>query len=176
MSAMPSICLVDTNVVIAANGPDLLSDEQYCCITPCIEMLNHIKSGNCKLVLDDGYEIINEYQHKLNPKYQKGVGDAFLKWVFSNLRNAKVIDLVHITSDADSYREFPRHADLHGFDPSDRKFIATANAHEEKPPVVQATDSKWWGWKEALEAVGLSVHFVNENYVRETYNKKMKLK
>lgn len=176
MSAMPSVCVVDTNVLISANGKEQLSEEQYCCITPCVEMLTHITKGKCKLVLDDGYEVIKEYQHKLDPKQQQGMGNAFLKWAFSNLRNAKFVNLVHITPDADSYREFPKHDGLHDFDPSDRKFVATANAHEEKPPVVQATDSKWWGWKIALEDVGVSVHFVNENYIRETYNKKMGLK
>lgn len=172
MSTLPCICLVDTNVVIAANGKEL-SKEQECCIEPCSDMLHHITSGGCKLVLDDGFAIVGEYLHKADSKKQRGPGDFFLKWVFTNMSNPGKIDLVTITPEGDSFKEFPDHEGLRQFDPSDRKFVAAANAHAKKPPIVQATDSKWWGWKDALEAVGLSVHFVSEEYIRETYGKKM---
>jgi hypothetical protein len=67
---------------------------------------------------------------------------------------------VRITPKGESYEEFPDHPGLADFDPSDRKFVAAANAHPDRPPILQATDSKWWGWSEALEACGLSVVFL----------------
>lgn len=173
MDTLPCICLVDTNVVIVANGEEL-SKEQECCIGPCVDMLQHITSGACKLVIDDGFHIVGEYLHKVDSKKQRGLGNAFLKWFFTNMRNPNKVDLVIITPDGESYKEFPDHDGLKNFDSSDRKFVATANAHEKKPPIVQATDSKWWGWKKSLEAVGLSVHFVHEDYIRKTYKKKMR--
>jgi hypothetical protein len=69
--------------------------------------------------------------------------------------------------------QFPVHSGLTYFDNSDRKFIAVANAHPDKPPVLQATDSKWWGWKEALNDVGIIAHFLCPDYVQKKYEKKM---
>jgi len=47
------------------------------------------------------------------------------------------------------------------YDRSDRKFLAVAAAaHEEHPPILQSFDSKWWGWREAVDQVGISVHFL----------------
>lgn len=74
-----------------------------------------------------------------------------------------------ITRNGESYDEFPDHDDLNDFDNSDRKFIAVANAHPAKPPVLQATDSKWWGWKDALNEVGITVQFLCPDYVASKY-------
>ncbi len=49
---------------------------------------------------------------------------------------------------------------------SDRKFVAVANAHPDKPPIMHATDSKWWAWKDALKDVGITVHFLCPDYVK----------
>ena len=174
MGALPDICLVDTNVIIAANGPDLLNEEQYCCIEPCIKILEHIQKGECKVVLDDNFYIIKEYQYKTESKRQRGPGDIFLKWIFTNMYNSRKIECVTITPNGDSsYKEFPIHPGLKEFDPSDRKFVAAANAHAKKPPILEATDCKWVGWEAALKEEGLTVLFVCEKYVREKYVKKM---
>lgn len=91
---------------------------------------------------------------------QPGVGDRFLKWVHDNRWGFPDSDRVRITSNGTSYMEFPNHEGLAAFDNSDRKFVATSNAHPRKPPILQATDSKWWGWKDALNRVGISVGFL----------------
>ena len=54
---------------------------------------------------------------------------------------------------------------LSSFDPDDRKFVAVANAHPGKPPIMEATDRQWWGWKEALHDAGITVHFLCPEYV-----------
>ena len=56
---------------------------------------------------------------------------------------------------------------------SDRKFVAVANAHPAKPPILQSTDSKWWGWKEALQEVGITVHFLCPEYVKTLSGEKI---
>jgi hypothetical protein len=172
VSTKPIICIVDTNVVIAANGEDLLDEEQYCCIVPCIEFLEHVTKGRCRLVLDEGYEIIREYQHKFDMNKQKGFGVAFIKWAWDNCRNTSKIVLVPITPSKDSYTEFPQHAGLADFDPSDRKFVAVANAYpnRKKPVIAQAMDSKWHKWEKALLEVGISVHFVHKEYSFKKYS------
>ncbi len=46
------------------------------------------------------------------------------------------------------------------FDPADRKFIAVANAHPEKPPVLESADSKWLGWEPRLNVCGIRIEFL----------------
>jgi hypothetical protein len=81
--------------------------------------------------------------------------------------------MVHISRKGYSYEEFPSHAGLDDFDHSDKKFIAVSNAHPEKPPILQATDSKWWGWRKALKEVGITVLFICPRYSRRKFAEKM---
>ena len=106
-------------------------------------------------------------------KGQPGVGDRFMKWVHDNRWSLPDSQRVNITKNSDSYNEFPEHKELVNFDLSDRKFVAAANAHPDKPPILQATDSKWWGWKDALRDVGINVHFLCSEYIEAKYGKKM---
>jgi len=55
---------------------------------------------------------------------------------------------------------------------AEARFVAVANAHRGKPPILQATDSKWWGWKDALRDCGLSVELLCPDEVEATYRKK----
>ncbi|MCB2203449.1 hypothetical protein KQI65_01775 [bacterium] len=173
--SLPKKCLVDTNVPITANlasQPDMGSDVSDACVLACVEALEHVikKHG---LIIDAGDEIFDEYRQQLSMKGQPGMGNAFMKWVNDRRYNPEYCDRVTITRNGDSYQEFPRHDDLNDFDRSDRKFIASANSHADKPPILQATDSKWWGWKDALADVGITVHFLCPEYVEAKYSKKM---
>ena len=49
------------------------------------------------------------------------------------------------------------------FDPADRKFIAVALAHPEKPPILQAVDSQWWDFRDAFRRNGVIVEFICED-------------
>jgi len=175
MSRLPKKCIVDTNVPKVANhavAPDKIPQELTGCVLSCIEAIEHvIKKGH--LVIDAGDEIFDEYRQQLSMKGQPGVGDRFLKWVHDNRWKFPETDRVPITKNRESYDQFPEHHDLKNFDRSDRKFIAVANAHPNKPTVFQATDSKWWGWKEALAEVGIHVHFVCPDYIEAKYAEKM---
>jgi len=171
----PNKCVVDTNVPKTANlatQPDPASDVPDECVVACIEAIEHvIKRGG--LVVDAGNEIFDEYRQQLSMKGQPGVGDHFMKWVHDNCWGLPESDRVSITKNEESYHEFPAHPGLDNFDKSDRKFVAVANAHPSKPPILQATDSKWWGWKDALEEVGIRVHFLCPEYAKTKHAEKM---
>jgi hypothetical protein len=174
MSALPKKCLVDTNVPKKANmatDPSNIPDDLTHCVFACIEAIdNVIKKGG--LVLDAGDEIFDEYRHQLSMSGQPGVGDRFMKWVHDNRWTFPAEDRVIITKNGQSYDEFPDHEGLSHFDISDRKFIAVANSHLSKPTILQATDSKWWGWKTALKEVGIPVQFLCPVYMAKIYRKK----
>lgn len=173
--SLPEKCLVDTNVPKTANlatQPDPASDVPDCCVLACIEAIEHVIRERA-LVMDAGDEIFDEYRLQLSMRGQPGVGDRFMKWVHDHRWSFSSSDRVAITKNGDSYDEFPDHDGLKEFDKSDRKFVAVANAHSEKPPILQATDSKWWGWKEVLEEVGITVHFLCPEYAETKHTEKM---
>jgi len=170
----PRKCVMDTNVPKTANlstQPDPNSDVPDACVLACIEAVEHVIK-NRGLVLDAGDEIFDEYRQQLSMKGQPGVGDRFMKWVHDN-RWMPNSHRVTVTENGESYDEFPAHAGLNDFDKSDRKFVAVSNAHPEKPPILQATDSKWWGWKDALAETGITAHFVCPEYAKAKYAEKM---
>jgi len=168
-------CLLDTNVPKTANlaiNPATIPDELTVCVLACVEAVEHVvKRGG--LVIDAGGEIFDEYRRQLNMRGQPGVGDRFMKWVHDNRWRFPTEDRVTITKQGDSYKEFPNHEGLSEFDPSDRKFVAVANAHPRKPPILEATDSKWWGWQHALLDVEIVVKFLCPDYARTKYEEKM---
>ena len=159
--------IVDTNVPLVANGTADQASED--CVETCIDRLMQITQGNLKLVLDDQRRIIEEYRNKLDPGGFPGVGDAFLKWVEINWANPQRCDLVSITSingSENDFREFPTDPALDGFDPDDRKFIAVARAHSETPPILQAVDSGWWNYRDALHQNGVTIDFICQDDIR----------
>lgn len=172
---LPKKCVVDTNVPKTANlaqAPDKIPLELIGCVLACIEAVEHVIQ-NRGLVIDNGDEIFDEYRQKLSMQGQPGVGDRFMKWVHDHRWGLPDSDRITITRNGDSYDQFPDHEGLDNFDLSDQKFVAVAYAHKEKPPILQATDSKWWGWKDALAKVAITVHFLCPEYVKTKYEKKM---
>ncbi|RLE19093.1 MAG: hypothetical protein DRJ14_01685 [Acidobacteria bacterium] len=175
MTGFPKKCILDTNVPKTANRAlDSTSIPQGFrpCVLACIEAVEHVvKKGG--LVLDSNDEIFTEYRNNLSLSGQPGVGDLFMKWVHDTHWRLPESDRVKITANGASYDEFPEHMGLRNFDNSDRKFVAVANAHPAKPPILQATDSKWWGWKTALQEVKITVHFICRDFIKAKYSEKM---
>ena len=174
--SLPDKCLVDTNVPKIANlDPqlDTNSDMPAECVLSCIEAVEHFTKKGGILIIDLGDEIFNEYRGQLNIKGGPGVGDGFMKWVDNHRCTPQCCQRVFNYKNGDSYNEFPEHEGLIDFDISDRKFVAAANAHPDKPPILQAADSKWWGWKDALEEVGITAYFLCPEYIKAKYDKKM---
>jgi hypothetical protein len=175
MGHLPNKCLVDTNVPKTANlakNPAEIPGELIGCVLNCVEAIEHVvKNGG--LVIDSKDEIFLEYRRNLSLSGKPGIGDRFMKWVHDNRWKFPEEDRVPITSNNGSYDEFPHHVRLDDFDRSDKKFIAVANAHPEKPEILEATDSKWWGWKDPLLEVGIRVNFLCSDYARAKYAEKM---
>jgi len=154
------ICVVDTNVPVVANGKSKQASPQ--CVIFCTQRLL-VLTNSGKLVLDDQWRIIKEYLKNLRSEGQPGVGDAFLKWVLTNMSNPNRCELVSITpinSNGTNFKEFPSDFRLRNFDPSDRKFIAVAFAHSQHPPILQAVDSKWWKIRDILLEHDIIVEFL----------------
>jgi hypothetical protein len=162
--------VVDTNVPLTANKTDDPSPE---CVLACMRALQDVMKGH--LVLDEHWLILNEYKHKLSPDGQPGLGDRFLKWVLTNHANPQRCSKVRLTprpEDPRDFEEFPRDAALAGFDPMDRKFVAVSCAHPERPVILQATDSKWWGLREALQHCGVRVRFLCPKDIEQLHERK----
>lgn len=150
--------IVDTNVPIVANGNSTQASPQ--CVIVCVEKLREIQQQYI-LVLDADWLIIKEYMANLSSKGQPGVGDAFLKWVLTNRLNPARCQLIKITpTHSGSFEEFPQDAALSGFDLSDRKFVAVALTHHEKPPIINAADSDWKNFETALATHGVKMEFL----------------
>lgn len=150
--------VVDTNVILVANRQhDAVSER---CVAACAERLNQIVQGG-RVAIDDAFRILGEYQNKALPQVGKRPGDAFLKWLLRNNANPARCDRVQLVEHAErAFESFPADDRLADFDSADRKFVAIANAHPEKPPILQAVDSKWLRWEPALNDCGLSVDFL----------------
>ena len=162
--------VIDTNVLLVANrNHEGASDE---CVLNCVEELKKIREHGV-VVVDDDWKILHEYQNKTHPNQPKGVGDVFLKWLLQNKNNTQHVAQVTITEiRKDTFREFPV-TDLQSqFDPPDRKFAAVANAHDNKPMILQAADCKWLDWWPQLLSSGIEVKFLCRDDVCQFYKKK----
>jgi hypothetical protein len=167
--------VVDTNVPKVANlatAPMEETDIPLECILVCIEAIDYVKNKRA-LIIDAGDEIFTEYRKQLSMKGQPGLGDVFMKWVKDNRWTLPETNRIHLTPKENSYQQFPDDTRLAGFDPSDRKFVAVSNGHPEKPPILEATDSKWWGYKEILSELGIEIKFLCPEYVENKFYQKM---
>ena len=152
--------VVDTNVAVVANGYSKQASSD--CVETCAQRLEDITHGEVKLVLDDKWIILGEYMRNLRSN-GVDVGDSFLGWILRNWENPEQCDLVSITPVdglENEFEEFPDDPALNDFDPDDRQFIAVALAHPDKPPILQAVDSQWWGFRHALHQNGVTVEFI----------------
>ena len=155
--------IVDTNVAVVANGKSEQASEE--CVDTCIGRLEQIIRGETKLVLDENWNILGEYSRNLHLRGTE-VGDRFLTWCLRNRTNPEQCELVSVTPVTNlenEFEEFPKDSELANFDPDDRKFVAVAIAHCEKPPILQAVDSGWLNFRDALCQHDVKVEFICED-------------
>lgn len=156
---MPAV-VVDTNVAVVANGKTPQASDD--CVLACIRELTETRSSRIVL-LDDHELILEEYRRYLSPSGQPGPGDAFFKWLWNNQANTRHCRKVAITPtefDGKGFVEFPDDPELERFDSSDRKFVATVLSDGGNAPVVNASDTDWWNYRDALQRNGVTIHFV----------------
>lgn len=171
-----SSVVIDTNVLMVANEqvPPEQADED--CVTACLNRLIAIQNGSSKekVVLDDEDRLLGEYQQTLKRGHQPSTGHAFLHWLYQAGWNPDLCNRVQIncTDEAkQAFEEFPHHPGLTEFDVSDRKFVATANAHPQKAVILQAVDAKWMGWEDALTECGINIAWLHKETADRLYQK-----
>jgi hypothetical protein len=162
--------IIDTNVILVANRQH--DEVGEACITSCAQRLEHLMQHG-RVAIDDGYRMLKEYQRKTAPHAGKRAGDIFVKWLLRNSANPSRCDRVELVDhDRRMFESFPDDPRLANFDDSDRVFVAVAAAHAERPPILQAADSKWLGWAEALRAHRVDVEFLCPDDIQAFHDKK----
>lgn len=173
MTGLPLRCVVDTNVATTSNG--LNEGAPADCVAASARALHDVmRSGH--VFIDDGGRIVAEYRANLRAKGEPGPGDAFLKWLLTHEWGGEHVTRVRITAKADDegdFEELPAPPAGILYDRSDRKFLAVAAAHSERPSILQAFDSKWWGWSKALRGVGVTVHFLCPKAIERKHREKL---
>lgn len=165
--------IIDTNVPLKAASTASRDRLDAQCALACLDFISQIMdSGDAVVTLDSAGEIFQAYRNNLRTCGQDTVATIFFNWICRNLtarENGRVEQYpLTVTGDRE-YAEFPCSPDLAGFDISDRKFIALANAHPEHPEVVEGADSLWWGFRDALKDSGIHICFLCEDYVKTKY-------
>lgn len=162
-----STVVIDTNVLLVANRRH--DGVSGACIAACVERLLNVRAAET-VVLDDGRRIISEYAGNFQPARQPGVGDEFMKWLAQNQANVDRVHQVRIDEvAANEFAQFPDAQLQAEFDPPDRKFVATSAAHGDRPPIVQAADSKWVAWWARLAQHGIAVQFPCPHDIKRFY-------
>lgn len=165
--------IIDTNVMVVANGKATAPQATEECVTRCRARLAEILRGSERILLDDKKRIIQEYKNNLNEK-GRGFGDRFWQELVRRMwrreeREEKVVK-VRITptvGNGTDFEEFPNDdASLKDFHKKDRKFVAVALAYQsatgQESPILKAEDSGWEEFRDALAAHGVRVDSICE--------------
>ena len=146
--------VVDTNVLIVANGRDNTPADLECELT-CIETLEKAKAGKHTVLLDAFDLIMDEYSRHCSYSGSPGVGDMFFKFLHDHQWSQEsAIRHVSIQKTPDEDGGF---ANLppNDFDRDDRKFLAVAKAGDGR--VVNATDSDLSEHADFISSIGVQV-------------------
>ena len=145
-----SMVVVDTNVVVVANGD---ADVDPACEMACVDRLEHaMKNG--VVAVDDGGRIFEEYRTRFSFAGGPGLGDVFFKYVHDQQHRGTRVRRFQITPSADASRGFEE-LPQNTFDASDRKFLAVAVVAN--AVVINATDSDWAQARDLLRELGVDV-------------------
>lgn len=157
--------VIDTNVPVVANARNSQADLN--CVRACVEALQRVHDQGVVL-LDDRQLIMQEYMKNLSLSGQPGLGDLFMKWVWTiqaHPHHCRQIPITPRQDDETNFVEFPNDPDLAGFDRADRKFVAVALASNSRPEILNAVDSDWAHHHSALRRNGVHVTFLCPQHV-----------
>lgn len=166
--------VIDTNVLLAADGKAPQMSEA--CEVECVTRLERVKATE-QVVLDYDWLILGEYEKNLNTSGPNTPGNEFVRWLHQAHQRIAWVTVTPTDAAQTKFKEFPSDAALEAaIDPSDRKFFAASNAHPEKPPILEATDSKWLGWEDQLKAHGIKVEVLCRRELKAIRDRKTKKK
>ena len=166
--------VIDTNVLVVANGKAAAPQASKKCIILCRARLAEILRGTERVLLDDKKRIIREYRNNLNEK-GRGFGDRFwleLKRRFYNPKGyPETVIAVQITpleGNGTEFEEFPNDdAALSDFHKKDKKFVAVALTYQrdsgKEAPILKADDRGWDKFRAALAVHGVQVDSICED-------------
>ncbi len=152
-----STFVIDTNVLRVSNGQS--SHASLTCVAACIGTLIDIRNAHRSAVDAEGH-IFAEYFKNASRSGQPGVGDSFAKWLWDNQGVSKHCELVRTHPEDAAGREFEvfrSNEALDEFDLSDRKFVMVALNSGFRPKVLNAVDSDWAIFADALVLAGVVV-------------------
>ena len=146
--------VVDTNVLIVANGRDKTPADLKCEFA-CVEMLEGATSGKQTVLLDESNLIMDEYSNHCNYRGAPGVGDEFFKFLYDRQWSQESA-IHHVSVQKTTYKEGGfSNLPPNRFDNSDRKFLAVAEVGDGR--VVNATDSDWSEHAAFISSIGVLV-------------------
>ena len=165
--------IIDTNVMVVANGKASAPQARCKCIIRCRARLAEIMRDSEMILLDDKKRIIQEYKNNLNEK-GRGFGDRFWQELVRRMwqrsgKQEKVIRvcITPLAGNGNDFEEFPNDASLKDFHKKDKKFVAVAiayqRAHGQETPILQAEDSGWEEFRDALATHGVRVDAICED-------------
>ena len=114
-----------------------------------LQFLDCLNNGETLLAVDDKHLIFGEYFRLLSQ--QSYPYDLLTRLIAQGRVSHKEIAVV------DGVAVIPHELERIVHDRSDRKFVAVSLSHSPPAPVVNATDSDWVDWEEALSDNGIEV-------------------
>lgn len=163
--------IIDTNVLVVANGQSAAPQATERCVIRCRARLAEILRGTGKVLLDDKKRIIQEYKNNLNEK-GRGHGDRFwlelARRMWREQEKFIKVSITPLTGNGTDFEEFPNDdTSLKDFHKKDRKFVAVAIAYQrnsgQEAPILKADDSGWEEFRDALAAHGVKVDSICED-------------
>ena len=162
--------IIDTNVLVVANGRSAAPQATQECVIRCQARLAEILRGSEKVLLDDKKRMIQEYKSNLNEK-GRGFGDRFWQELVRRMwregAQEKVIRvrITPLEGNGTDFEEFPNDDEaLKDFHKKDRKFVAVALVYqrdiEHEAPILKAEDRGWEEFKTALAAHGVRIESI----------------
>lgn len=157
-------CVLDTNVLLVASAAHPYSPWDDANHVPAEEQKKVFDwlaefriDASRNIVLDDLFTIYEEYRNKLSDQ------DYGLQVVHEKMQSA--LRQVDLEWDDENYAVVPDA--FQTFDRSDRKFLAVALSDPKTIAIVNAADTDWLYFEKELEAAGVEVVHVIEDWLRK---------
>ena len=164
--------VIDTNVPLTATG--LNDDASDVCRADCEVFIERVLLGELVVVIDDEYEILDEYSKKA-PRQGRSedLAGRFLIHLYQHQGNEALVRMVVLPKTADG--DFLDYPDNEGswktdaprckqFDEDDKKWVALARRFKidtgEDSPIVNAGDRCWLAFESHLNATGIMLEFL----------------